>query len=172
MNNSITLTYRLTEDLWRQFYEAHYSADRGLKVRYAWGAFCILVGALGVGGLYDNSLAAALLLLTGFWGVLSRPLFVLKSVAAARRHPYFNKELTVELNGEEIAVRSGANSYQQEWREFSSYRQVAVGFIFYFKNGSFFFIPAAACSPVVENRIQRLLDQAKLERKGDKQPRS
>jgi hypothetical protein len=165
MNHSITLSYRLAEDLWRQFYEAHYAADPSLKMRYLWGGLCIVLGALGLGGLFDSNILAILLLLTGFYGVLSRPLFVLKSVAAARRHPYFGKELTVQLATDGITVRSSDAIYQQGWNEFSSYRKVEAGFMFYFKNNSFFFIPAAACPPEIESRIQRLLDQVGLKQK-------
>jgi hypothetical protein len=166
MNQSITLSYQLTEDLWRQFYEAHYAADPALKMRYLWGALCIVLGALGLGGLFDSRIVATLLLLTGFYGVLSRSLFVLKSIASARRHPYFGKVLTVQLAADGITVRSSDAIYQQEWNEFSSYRKVDAGFMFYFKSGSFFFIPAAVCPPAIDHRIERLLDQVKLERKG------
>jgi hypothetical protein len=166
MPHSITLTYRLSEELWRQFYQAHYDADPSLRMRYLWGALCILLGAIGLGGLFDNRIVAILLLLTGFYGVLSRPLLVLKSVAAARRHPYFGKGLTVQLAAEGITVRSSDAIYQQGWSEFSSYRKVEAGFMFYFKNGSFFFIPAAAGSPAIDSRIERMVAEAGLPRKG------
>jgi hypothetical protein len=165
MNHSITLSYRLAEDLWRQFYEAHYAADPSLKMRYLWGGLCIILGALGLGGLFDSNILATLLLLTGFYGVLSRPLFVLKSVAAARRHPYFGKELTVQLATDGITVRSSDAIYQQQWQEFNSYRKVDAGFMFYFKNGTFFFIPATAYSPANDSRIEGLLAEVGLERK-------
>jgi hypothetical protein len=173
MNHSITLSYQLTEDLWRQFYEAHYAADPSLRMRYFWGGLCIALGALGLGGLFDSRIIAILLLLTGFYGVLSQPLFVLKSLATARRHPYFGKDLTVQLAADGITVRSSDAIYQQGWNEFSSYRKVKAGFMFYFKNDSFFFIPAAVCPPAIDSRIERLIEQAGLERKGQgKRPRS
>ncbi len=156
METPLILTFRLTEDLWRRFYDAHYAGDHSLKIRYAWGAACIIIGAFGLAGLF-NRLIAVLLLLTGFYAVLSRQIFVMKSVAAARKHPYFGKEISVRIDREGVAVRSEDAAYRLSWCEFTGYRKVAPGFMLYLGK-NFFFIPRAALSGEEEGRLQRLLD--------------
>lgn len=157
MRDPVTLTYLLTEELWRRFYEAHYAADPALKTRYLWGALCIVIGALGLGGLYDSKIVAVLLLLTGFYAVLSRPLFLVRSMAAARKHPFFGKEITVVMTAEGIAVRSGNTGYLQAWKNFIGYRKADPGYLLYMDKKSFFFIPQTACSLEDEKRIDFLL---------------
>ena len=44
MSEVITVTYCLTSELWRAFYEAHYAADKSLQGRYFWGVVCIVLG--------------------------------------------------------------------------------------------------------------------------------
>ncbi len=163
-NRSVTITYPLTEDLWRRFYEAHYAADPALKTRYFWGALCIVIGALGFGGLYESRIVAGLLLLTGFYAVLSRQIFLVKSVAAARRHPFFGKEITVTLSDEGVAVRSGASGYMQAWQNFAGWRRTKPGYILYLDRNAFFFIPKSACSPEDEKRIDLFMHR--LEERG------
>lgn len=155
--NPVTLTYVLTEELWRRFYEAHYAADPSLKTRYLWGALCIIIGALGLGGLYDSKAVAALLLLTGFYAVLSRPIFLLKSMATARKHPFFEKEITVVMTAEGISVRSGNTGYLQTWKNFTGYRKAGPGYLLYMEKKAFFFVPLSALSLEDEKRLDLLL---------------
>ncbi len=157
--DSVTVTYRLTEDLWRRFYEAHYAADPKLKTRYFWGALCIVIGALGFGGVYRSPVVAGLLLLTGFYAVLSRQIFLVKSVAAARKHPFFGQQITVTLSEEGVDVRSGKTGYAQPWQNFTGYRKVEPGYMLYLDKNAFFFIPASACSVTDANRIDRLVQK-------------
>ncbi len=156
----ITLTYRLTLDLWRQFYTAHYAADHALKIRYVWGAACIIIGSFGIGGLFESKAVAVLLLLTGFYGVLSKPLFVNRSVCKASRHPFVDQEVTVTLSAEELAVRSDRSGYRQPWSNFAGYRRVGPGFIFYMERQAFFFIPAAVVDAESEKRLMHILKSA------------
>lgn len=156
-SHSVTLTYVLTEDLWRRFYQAHYAQDPSLKGRYLLGALCIIIGALGFGGFYDRPTVAVLLLLTGFYAVLSRQIFLIKSVAAARRHPFFGKPITVVITPQGLAVRSGDAGYLQSWKNFTRYRKVGAGYMLYLDRNAFFFIPSSACSDEEEGRIERFL---------------
>jgi hypothetical protein len=159
---TIILNYQLTKALWRQFYEAHYSCDRELKIRYLWGAICIIIGSLGFGGYYESKTVAGLLLATGFFGVLSKHLLIYKSLRAAVQHPFFGKELTVSVSPEEISVRSENSGYSQPWDNFVGYRKLAPGFLLYHDRNAFFFIPTAEMTAGDANRIVRILTAAEV----------
>lgn len=160
MPDSIILQYRLTRDLWRRFFEAHYGCDRSLKLRYLWGAICIVIACLGFGGFYHATAIAGLLLATGFFGVLSRPLLVLKSLRGVTRHPFFGQELTVTIAPEEIAVRSGTSGYAQPWDNFTGYRHLSAGFLLYHDQHAFFFIPEEVLTAGYARRIEAILQAA------------
>lgn len=167
MPETIIIQYQLTRELWRRFFEAHYGCDRPLKLRYLWGATCIVIGSLGFGGFYDSKLIAGLLLATGFFGVLSKQLLVVKSLRQAGRHPFFDKELTVSCSPEEISVRSGTTGYTQPWSNFTAYRRLTPGFLLYHDHNSFFFIPEAVMTAGNARRLEQILQVAevpKLER--------
>jgi hypothetical protein len=146
MAESITIQYRLTSDLWRRFFEAHYACERSLLLRTLWGVVCIVIACMGFGGYYSSPLVAGLLLATGLFAVLSKPLLVGKSLRRACRHPFFGEELTVTAGSGEIAVRSGNSGYRQPWSNFSAYRRLKPGFLLYLDGDAFFFIPAEAMS--------------------------
>ena len=162
MPDTIILHYRLTKELWRRFFEAHYGYDRSLKLRYLWGALCIVIGCLGFGGFYPSKTIATLLLCTGFFGVLSKQLLVIRSLRKACRHPFFGQELTVTVGPEEIAVRSGTSGYAQPWSNFFGYRRHAAGFLLYHAANSFFFIPAETLTAGYANRIEQILAAAEV----------
>jgi len=160
----ILLHYSLSKDLWRRFFEVHYAADPTLKTRYLWGVICIVSGALGFGGFYHSPLIAALLLATGFYGVLSRQLLVIKSLRGAVRHPFYGQTLSVGLNREQISVRSGEAGYDQPWSNFIGYRESKTGFMFYHDKVSFFFIPSEALSSRQTTELRQLLTDCGLTR--------
>lgn len=164
MPETLIVTYQLTKDLWRLFFEAHYSCDRALKFRYLWGVTCIVIGALGFGGFYASPLVAALLLATGFFGVLSKPILVIKSVRKACQHPFFGQELTVAVSPAEISVRSGNSGYSQPWDNFVGYRRLDPGFLLYHDHNAFFFIPAMAMTAGHAKRLGQILDGAEVPR--------
>jgi hypothetical protein len=164
MPETILLNYRLSKDLWRQFFEAHYSCDHSLRMRYLWGVVCIVIGAMGFGGLYASLPIAVLLLATGFFGVLSKHLLVFKSLRAACRHPFFGQELTVSVSAAEISVRSGNSGYAQPWDNFAGYRRLEPGFLLYHDQNAFFFIPAAAMTAGHANRVEQILVAAAVEK--------
>lgn len=162
MSDRFSIRYRLTEDLWRRFYEAHYAADRGLKIRYIWGGACILIGSISLALNSGNPLIPGALLATGFYGVLSRSIFVLRSVARARRHPFFGQELLVEVSPDGIEVRSGQAGYDQPWQNFVAYRRTDAGFLLYHDRTAFFFVPGEALTPQEERFLLELLARAKV----------
>lgn len=162
MPETIILNYRLSKDLWQQFFSAHYSCDRGLKLRYLWGAICILIATLGFGGFYASKPIAALLLVTGFFGVLSKHLLIYKSLRTACQHPFFGKELTVAVSPAEISVRSETSGYSQPWDNFVGYRRLDPGFLLYHDQNAFFFIPTAVMTAGNAKRIGQILTAAKV----------
>lgn len=162
MPETIILTYQLTKDLWRHFFDAHYSCDRSLKLRYLWGVVCIVIGSLGFGGFYDAPLIASLLMATGFFGVLSKQILIIKSLRKACQHPFFGQELTVSVSPAEISVRSGNSGYAQPWDNFVGYRKLEPGFLLYHDHNAFFFIPAAAMTAGYAKRIEQILDAAEV----------
>jgi hypothetical protein len=163
MPEIITLNYQLTKELWRIFFEAHYSADHSLKMRYLWGVTCIAIGALGFGGFYESWIIAVLLMVTGFFGVLSKQILVIKSLRSACKHPFFDKELTVTVSSEEISVRSGNAGYSQPWNNFVGYRRLEPGFLLYHDQNAFFFIPASAATAGHAKRIVQILEAAEVQ---------
>lgn len=160
MPDTVIVSYRLDRETWRKFYEAHYACDKGLKYRYLWGVICILIGTAGFGGIYDSPVVAGLLLATGLFAVLSKPLLVIKSLRTASRHPYFGQELTVSVSAGEISVRSGNSGYHMPWSEFAGYRRLAPGFLLYHNPNAFFFIPDTALTAGYSKRIESILDTA------------
>ena len=157
MSKDVVFSYHLSKELWRLFFEAHYSRSHHLKMRYLWGVTCIIIGSLGFGGFYESRVIALLLLTTGFYGVLSRQILVVKSLRSACRHPFFGKELTVRVSPEELSVRSGDAGYSQPWHNFVGYRRLAPGFLLYHDQNSFFFIPVSAMGPEHAESLQGLL---------------
>ncbi len=162
MPDTIILNYRLTLDLWRQFFDAHYGCDRSLKFRYLWGVVCIVIGCLGFGGYYASKPIAGLLLATGFFGVLSKHFLIFKSLRAAAKHPYCGQELTVSASSEELSVRSGTSGYSQPWENFVGYRKLEPGFLLYHDRNAFFFIPAGALTAGYSKRLEQILAAAEV----------
>ena len=164
MPEIITLHYQLSKDLWRVFFEAHYGCDRLLKQRYLWGVICIIIGCLGVGGFYESRMVAVLLLVTGFFAVLSKQILVIRSLRSVCQHPFFGEELTVAVSSEELSVRSGNTGYNQPWDNFVGYRRLEPGFLLYHDHNAFFFIPAAAMPAGQEKRTEEILKAAEVPR--------
>lgn len=162
MPETILLNYQLTKELWRLFFDAHYSCDRSLKLRYLWGVTCIVIGSLGFGGFYDAPLIAGLLMATGFFGVLSKHILTIKSLRKACQHPYFGQELTVSVSPAEISVRSGNSGYAQPWDNFVGYRKLKSGFLLYHDRNAFFFIPMSAMTAGYAKRIEQILEAAEV----------
>ena len=162
MPETIILNYRLTKELWRQFFEAHYGCDHSLKQRYLWGVVCIVIAALGFGGFYHNHLIASLLLTTGLFGVLSKQLLVIKSLRTAVKHPFYGEELTVSVSPEELSVRSENAGYSQPWNNFVGYRKLRPGFLLYHDQHAFFFIPLPAMSAGHAKRVSEILAASKV----------
>ena len=162
MSETITINYQLTKDLWRVFFEAHYRSDHSLKLRYLWGVACVIIGSLGFGGFYESRVIALLLLATGFFGVLSKQILVIKSLRSVCHHPFFAKELTVTVSPEEISVRSGNAGYSQPWDNFVGYRRLSPGFLLYHDQNAFFFIPSSVMLPGQVKHTVQILDAAKV----------
>lgn len=162
MPETIILNYQLTKNLWRQFFAAHYSCDRSLKLRYLWGVICIVIACLGFGGYYQSTPIAAMLLSTGFFGVLSKHLLIFKSLRGVCQHPFFGKKLTVSASPTELSVRSENSGYSQPWDNFIGYRQLEPGFLLYHDKNAFFFIPIEIMTAGNAKRIMQILAAAEV----------
>lgn len=162
MPETMFFSFQLTKELWQVFFAAHYSQNPSLKTRYLWGITCLVIGCLGFGGFYESNLVASLMLATGFFGVLSKQILVLKSLRAAVRHPFFGKELTVAVSPQELSVRSGMAGYSQPWSNFSGYRSLAPGFLFYHDHNAFFFLPSAVITAKDSARLLTILEAAEV----------
>ena len=162
MPETLILNYQLTKDLWRLFFENHYRCDRSLKLRYVGGVICIIVGSFGFGGFYESRLVAALLLATGFFGVLSKPILVIKSLRKAGHHPFFGKELTVLVSPTEISVRSGNVGYSRPWNNFVGYRRLEPGFLLYHDRNTFFWVPLSAMTAGYAKRMEQILEATEV----------
>ena len=103
-----------------------------------------------------------LLLITGFFGVLSKPVLVIKSLRGACRHPFFGKELTVTVSPLELSVRSGNAGYSQPWNNFIGYRLLKPGILLYHDPNAFFFIPSAAVPMDQKEFVLQILETAKV----------
>jgi len=160
----LLISYRLSMELWRRFFDAHFAADPLLQTRYFWGIVCIVISALGFGGIYRSHLVAGLLMATGFFGVLSRQILVVKSLRKAVRHPYYEQVLTVGINRQELVVRCGYTGYHQPWSNFVGFREVRPGFMFYHDRQSFFFIPRQALPREQEIELKGILQESGLAR--------
>lgn len=172
MPENILVSYQLTRELWRQFFDAHYGCDPSIKLRYFWGAVCILIATLGFGGFYDAPLIAALLLATGFYGVLSKHLLIFRSLRTASAHPFFGRVLTAAIAADEISVRSGDSGYRQPWDNFVGYRRLAPGFLLYHDRNAFFFIPVAELSAGHAKQIEQIITTAGVPNLAERAQRS
>ncbi len=162
MAEKIILEFRLTKELWRQFFDAHYGCEKSIKFHYLWGVICLVIGTAGFGGFYDSLLIASLLLFTGFYGIFAKHLLIFKSLGAAGKHPFYGKELTVAASGEEISVRSENSGYSQPWGNFVGYRKLDPGFLLYHDKKAFFFIPSASMTAGQIRSIIGFLDAAEV----------
>lgn len=160
----LSFSYPLSQQLWRDFFYAHYSCDQGLTLRRLLGALCVIVAVLGFIGAYHSTLVATLLLVTGLFGLFSKQLLVQISLHKARCHPFFNQSLTVTVSTEEILVRSGDVGYSQPWPNFSGYRQFEIGFAFYHDQHAFFFIPVTAINDLQHKQLFALIDSSGLQK--------
>ncbi|PLY01653.1 MAG: hypothetical protein C0624_10060 [Desulfuromonas sp.] len=162
MPETILLTYSLSKELWRRFFEAHYGCEKSLTQRYLWGVVCIVIACLGFGGFYANISIASLLMATGLFGVLSKPLLVIRSLRTARKHPFYGAELSVAISPGELSVRSENAGYSQPWDNFAGYRKLEPGFLLYHDQHAFFFIPLEAMTAGDATRIVEILAAAEV----------
>lgn len=164
MKNEILLEYNLNEEMWRRFFDAHYQHQSFFRGRYVYGAILVTIGVLMLGAGTANPLVGAAFLLSGLYCVLSKQLFVLKSMATARKGPLFEGRVTVRLSREGMSVTSGSMHSERAWEDFRGYRLVPAGIMLYTDQNAFFFIPREALTEATEDILQRFLDYSELKR--------
>ncbi|BCR06144.1 hypothetical protein DESUT3_32130 [Desulfuromonas versatilis] len=164
MSQSISLHYELTEKTWRQFYEAHYAADHHLKIRFYFGAAMVLIGSIGLGGLFPNKWVSLATLLFGLYCVLSRQIFAAKSMRGLKGNQELLGEMSIRIDETGISGQGPASKFKQSWTSIIGYRRARPGFMFYLEKDLFFFIPRAALAGDDEPRLLALIDAVKLKR--------
>lgn len=162
MSDVVLVHFQLTPDLWRAFYSAHYAADRNLRSRFCLGLFSLILGCMVVAGWFGNLLVGWLLLATGLFGVLSRPVLLAKSLRAAARHPFIGQELRVTISREEILVEGTSACYSQPWSSFVQVKRYSPGLAFYMNDNAFFFIPDTALTALDLNKLVRFAEAAEV----------
>ncbi len=164
MKNEIVLEYNLSEEMWRRFFDSHYQHQPFFRRRYIYGAVLVAIGALMIGAGATHPLVGAAFLLSGLYCVLSKHLFVVKSMPSARKGPLFEGRVTVRLTKEGMSVTAGAMHSARAWKDFRGYRLVPAGIMFYTDQNAFFFIPQEALTDATADILQRFLAYSELKR--------
>lgn len=164
LKNSIRIEYVLSEELWRRFFAAHYQRQSFFSLRYLYGVLLVVVGAYMLGGPFANKWVGAAFVASGLYCVLSKQLFILRSLAAARKGPMFSARVAVCLSPEGVEVSAGAERSERPWSAFRGYCLVSPGFMLYLGQNAFFFIPQEALTGTTAALLQRCLDQSGLKR--------
>lgn len=162
MTESITLHYELTEKIWRRFYEAHYAADHHLKIRFYFGAAMVAIGSIGLGGLFPNKLVSLATLLFGLYCVLSRQVFIIRSLRSVKGNPELLGDMSIEVTEMGISGQGPGSKFKQPWTGIIGYRRAKPGFMFYLQKNLFFFIPQEALSPDTEKQLQTIIESSQL----------
>lgn len=163
MKSHIDLEYNLNEELWRRFFEAHYRRQSFFRWRYLYGVLLVVIGAYMLGGVFANKLVGLAFVASGLYCVLSKQLFILKSLSSARKGPLFAARIAVRLSSEGVAVTAGPQRSERPWNAFRGYCLVSPGIMLYLDQNAFFFIPKEALTETTAALLQRCLDQSGLQ---------
>ncbi|KIH76494.1 hypothetical protein SAMN05660860_01598 [Geoalkalibacter ferrihydriticus] len=162
--NAIVLEYNLTEEMWRRFFYAHYQHQAFFRMRFIYGAILSAIGAFMVGVPAANNWIGAAFLASGLYCVLSKHLFLLKSMASARKGPLFEGRIQVRLTNDAMSVRAGTQHSERGWKDFHGYRIVEPGFMLYTDRNAFFFVPQEALTDATASILQRFLDHSGIKK--------
>lgn len=164
MKETILIEYTLNEELWRQFFTAHYQRQGFFRLRYLYGVVLLVAGAYLIGGPPASPWLGAAFLASGLYALASKQLFILKSLAGARKGPLFCARLAVSLGPEGVVVRAGQHRSERPWNAFRGYCQVPPGIMLYLDQNAFFFIPQEALTETTAGLLQRCFEQSGLQR--------
>lgn len=164
MKETIQLEYTLNEELWRQFFTAHYQQQRFFRMRYFYGVLLLISGAYLIGGPPASPWVGAGFLASGLYAIISKQLFILKSLATARKGPLFSARLAVSLGPEGVVVSAGQHRSERPWNAFRGYCLVPPGIMLYLDQNAFFFIPQEALTASTAALLERCFEQGGLQR--------
>lgn len=164
MKDTIQLEYTLNEELWRQFFAAHYQRQGFFRLRYLYGLVLLLAGAYLIGGPPNNPWVGGGFLATGLYCILSKQLMILKSLSAARKGPLFTARLAVSIGPQGLVVQAGKHRSERPWNGVRGYCVVAPGIMLYLDKNAFFFIPQQALTASTAGLLQRCFEQCGLQR--------
>ncbi|MHB1397990.1 MAG: YcxB family protein [Trichloromonadaceae bacterium] len=164
MKETILIEYTLNEELWRQFFTAHYQRQGFFRLRYLYGLLLLICGAYLIGGPPASPWLGAAFLVSGLYAIASKQLFILKSLSSARKGPLFSARLAVSLGPEGVVVSAGQHRSERPWNAFRGYCLVPPGIMLYLDQNAFFFIPEEALTETTAALLQRCFEQGGLQR--------
>lgn len=164
MKDPIQLEYTLNEELWRQFFAAHYQRQGFFRLRYGYGLLLLLAGAYLAGGPPAKPWLGGGFVLSGLYCILSMQLLILKSLSAARKGPLFSARLAVSIGPQGLVVQAGKHRSERPWTAVRGYCLVAPGIMLYLDKNAFFFIPKQALNATTAGLLQRCFEQCGLQR--------
>ncbi|MDO3376884.1 YcxB family protein [Geoalkalibacter halelectricus] len=162
--NAIVLEFDLTEVLWRRFFQAHYAHQTFFRLRFVYGALLVVIGAFMLGAAAANNWVGTAFLISGLYCVLSRQLFILKSMASAHKGPLFEGRVQARLTRAGLTVTAGGQHSERAWKDFHGYRSVEPGLMLYTDQNAFFFIPREALTPATDGILQQFLRHSEVRR--------
>lgn len=146
MSQQISITYDLSEKIWRTFYNAYYASDKRFKLRFFYGTVTWIVGVCGLLGLFDNQLIAFGMIAFGLYCVFAKQYLVNKAVKKIKAKPHFPGKINYTIDQDKVAGIEQGQEFEFNWETFYGYRDAAPGLMLYLKEASFFFIPKEAIS--------------------------
>lgn len=159
MGQPITIKYELSEQDWRNFYNAYYKSDKRFKLRFIYGTGSWIIGVAGLLGLFDNSLIAFGMIAFGLYCVFARQFLVNKALKKIKAKPDFPGTINYTLDQEKITGIEQGMEFEFPWKTFYGYRDTEPGLLIYLKESAFFFIPNEAISIEEKNAAIEILKE-------------
>ena len=163
MSQPIKIKYDLSEQDWRNFYNAYYMSDKRFKLRFIYGTGSWIIGVAGLLGLFDNSLVAFGMIAFGLYCVFARQFLVNKAFKKVKEKPGFPGTIDYTIDQDKIIGIEQGMEFEFTWETFYGYREAKPGLLIYLKEASFFFIPDEAMSTEDKKEIINVLKLNKVQ---------
>ena len=163
MSQPIKIKYDLSEQDWRNFYNAYYMSDKRFKLRFIYGTGSWIIGVAGLLGLFDNSLVAFGMIAFGLYCVLARQFLVNKAFKKVKTKPGFPGTIDYTIDQDKITGVEQGMEFEFVWETFYGYREAKPGLLIYLKEASFFFIPDEAISAEDKKELIGILKLNKVQ---------
>jgi hypothetical protein len=163
MSQPIKIKYDLSEQDWRNFYNAYYMSDKRFKLRFIYGTGSWIIGVAGLLGLFDNSLVAFGMIAFGLYCVFARQFLVNKAFKKVKTKPGFPGTIDYTIDQDKITGVEQGMEFEFVWETFYGYREAKPGLLIYLKEASFFFIPDEAISAEDKKELIGILKLNKVQ---------